>query len=153
MRGVRRRYLIANIGRHVASIANSSIRSCHQLIALTLHTLRFPPDRRSRLSKALTVTARRWSRTIAPAEAERLAPIVESLSQRYLGPDYSDPEKRGVLGQITAADIPRLDQESFPLCMHSMFQVDWKGRREGHAWGYGCGVLISPRLTAMALSL
>lgn len=153
MRDVKRRHLLANIGRHVASIANSSRHPCHQLMTLTMHTLHLLHHPRTRLSKALIVTARRWSRTIAPAEAERLAPIVESLSQRYLGPDYSDPEKRGVLGQITAADIPRLDQESFPLCMHSMFQVDWKGRREGHAWGYGCGVLISPRLTAMALSL
>ena len=107
-----------------------------------MRTLRLPHRPRTRLSKALIVTARRWSRTIAPAEAERLAPIVESLSQRYLGPDYSDPEKRGVLGQITAADIPRLDQESFPLCMHSMFQVGWKGRRDVHACGRPTAVVL-----------
>lgn len=93
---------------------------------------------RSRLSKALIVTARRWAQTIAPAEADRLAPIVESLSQRYLGPDYSDPEKRGVMGQITAADIPRLDRESFPLCMHVMYQVimsrGLKGWTKGAWW-------------------
>lgn len=130
---MRRRHLLANIGRHVnvkgLPAPLSPIPNTHHAQAPS------SSSPRTRLSKALIVTARRWSRTIAPAEAERLAPIVESLSQRYLGPDYSDPEKRGVLGQITAADIPRLDQESFPLCMHSMFQVGWKGRRGGHAWG------------------
>ena len=107
--------------------------------------------RRAALSKALVVTARRWAAVVAPEEADRLTPVVESLSQRcvggvammpagwsrpgawhmsgqhfqmatsvccqlqirllyllcvtdvrsYLGPDYSDPEKRGVVGTIT----------------------------------------------------
>ncbi|KFM26884.1 putative DNA primase large subunit [Auxenochlorella protothecoides] len=78
---------------------------------------------RAALSKALVTTARRWSQVVGPSEAHRLAPIVESLSQRYLGPDYSDPEKRGVTGQVAASDIPRLAQESFPLCMQVMAQA------------------------------
>jgi hypothetical protein len=60
-----------------------------------------PPKNRAALSKALVVTARRWAAVVAPGEADRLAPVVESLSQRYLGPDYSDPDKRGVAGSIT----------------------------------------------------
>lgn len=41
------------------------------------------PDRRAALSKALVVTARRWAAVVAPAEVDRLAPVVESLSQRW----------------------------------------------------------------------
>lgn len=78
---------------------------------------------RAALSKALVVTARRWAAVVAPEEADRLTPVVESLSQRYLGPDFSDPEKRGVVGTVSAADIPRLARESFPLCMASMYQA------------------------------
>ncbi|KAL4459160.1 hypothetical protein ABPG75_014025 [Micractinium tetrahymenae] len=80
---------------------------------------------RAALSKALVVTARRWAAVVAPEEADRLTPVVESLSQRYLGPDYSDPEKRGVVGTVSAGDIPRLVRESFPLCMASMYQASW----------------------------
>lgn len=37
---------------------------------------------RANLSKALVVTARRWAAVVAPEEADRLTPVVESLSQR-----------------------------------------------------------------------
>lgn len=40
--------------------------------------------RRAGLSKALVVTARRWAAVVAPEEADRLTPVVESLSQRYV---------------------------------------------------------------------
>ncbi|KAI7846146.1 hypothetical protein COHA_000316 [Chlorella ohadii] len=78
---------------------------------------------RAGLSKALVVTARRWAAVVAPEEADRLTPVVESLSQRYLGPDYSDPDKRGVVGTISAADIPKVARQSFPLCMMNMYQA------------------------------
>jgi len=41
--------------------------------------------RSSNLSKALVITARRWAAVVAPEEADRLTPIVESLSQRWVG--------------------------------------------------------------------
>eukprot|EP00887_Chlorella_sp_A99_P006989 scaffold2.g6989.t1 len=78
---------------------------------------------RANLSKSLVVTARRWAAVVAPEEADRLAPIVESLSQRYLGPDYTNPEKRGVAGTVAAADVPALARQSFPLCMVNMYQA------------------------------
>lgn len=84
---------------------------------------------RAKMSKALVITARRWAATVAPSEADRLAPIVESLSQRYLGVDYTDPEKRGVLGTVTATDIPTLSRQSFPLCMQNMYAAL---RESGH---------------------
>ena len=75
---------------------------------------------RAHMSKAMVKLARDWNSFMAREEAERLAPLIEGLSQRYLGPDYSDASKRGVLGEVTAADIPRLSKESFPLCMVAM---------------------------------
>lgn len=49
----------------------------------------FPPSNlplmpRAALSKALVVTARRWASVVAPEEANRLTPVVESLSQRWV---------------------------------------------------------------------
>eukprot|EP00249_Psilotum_nudum_P000914 c13103_g1_i1 orf=1-1005(+) len=44
---------------------------------------------RTRLSKALVLTNRKWMATIAEREKDRLTPIVETLRMRYLGPDYS----------------------------------------------------------------
>lgn len=41
-----------------------------------------PSGCRAALSKALMVTARRWAAVVAPTEADRLTPVVESLSQR-----------------------------------------------------------------------
>jgi DNA primase large subunit len=76
---------------------------------------------RTEMSKAMVKLARDWNSFMARDEADRLAPLVEGLSQRYLGPDYSDPSKRGIAGDVvTAKDIPRLAQESFPLCMATM---------------------------------
>lgn len=118
-------------------------------LLLSIHPLDF---RRASLSRALVVTARRWAAVVAPEETDRLTPVVESLSQRcvgtarefrdfagegpelsdwhfcpphcrYLGPDYSDPGKRGVVGSITAPDIPGVARQSFPLCMLTMYQA------------------------------
>lgn len=44
---------------------------------------------RAGLSKALTLTARRWATTTSLEEADRLTPVVEALSTQYLGSDYS----------------------------------------------------------------
>ena len=37
---------------------------------------------RARLAKGLALTARRWATHVADAEADRLTPVVESLSSR-----------------------------------------------------------------------
>jgi len=76
---------------------------------------------RSSLSKAMVRMARDWNSFMAREEKDRLAPLVEGLSQRYLGPDYSDNSKLSTkIGSVTAADITRLSHESFPLCMVTM---------------------------------
>lgn len=104
-------------GRRVYLQAGFAFVSKDQMSSLVVQPFR------AALSKALVVTARRWAAVVAPEEADRLTPVVESLSQRYLGPDYSDPDKRGVVGTITAADIPRISRQSVPLCMASMYKA------------------------------
>ena len=68
------------------------------------------------LSRGLAAAARRWASGGAAEEADRLAPIVEALSQRYLGPDYGD-ENTAPRGVVLAAQLPTLARQSFPLCM------------------------------------
>eukprot|EP00884_Botryococcus_braunii_P016382 jgi/Botrbrau1/3427/Bobra.139_1s0007.1 len=74
---------------------------------------------RSHLSQALTLTSRKWASYIAAQEADRLAPLVEALSTRYLGPDYGDEGASKEV--VTAAQIPVLARTSFPLCMQRMY--------------------------------
>jgi DNA primase large subunit len=83
---------------------------------------------RASLSRAMARLAGDWNSFMARDEAGRLAPLVEGLSQRYLGPDYSDPGRAGAGGAVTAAQLPRLAAESFPLCMATMLRA----LREAH---------------------
>lgn len=73
---------------------------------------------RSYLSKALVLTNRKWTSTIKEQEKDRLTPIVEALSSSYLGPDYSQPRESS---EISAQDIEKLANTSFPLCMRHLF--------------------------------
>ncbi|CAN6464737.1 unnamed protein product [Victoria cruziana] len=81
---------------------------------------------RSHLSKALVLTNRKWTTTIQELEKDRLTPIVEALSMRYLGPDYSQPKE---YGEISLKDIDQIARSSFPLCMRHLF---YKLREEHH---------------------
>ncbi|CAK9864565.1 unnamed protein product [Sphagnum jensenii] len=73
---------------------------------------------RARLSKALVLTNRKWTATIAEEEKDRLTPIVEALSTRYLGPDYSQLKSKTTIG---LQDLDSLAQRSFPLCMRHLY--------------------------------
>ncbi|CAM6091310.1 unnamed protein product [Calypogeia fissa] len=81
---------------------------------------------RARLSKALLLTNRLWTSTIAAEEKDRLTPVVEALSVRYLGADYSQPK---VKGEVGLQDLDKSAQTSFPLCMRHLF---FKLREEHH---------------------
>lgn len=72
---------------------------------------------REGLSKALTLTGRKWAASIAEEERDRLTSLVESLSSRYLGPDYSQVSSKQEL-----ADLPVLAERSFPMCMRHMYR-------------------------------
>ena len=75
---------------------------------------------RSQLSRALAITARKWNARFAAEEADRLAPIVESLSSRYLGEDYTGRASDGGAG-VALAELDALASTSFPLCMRNLY--------------------------------
>jgi DNA primase large subunit len=50
---------------------------------------------RASLSKSLAVASRRWAQHVAGEERERLAPVIVSLSKRYLGRDFGKPGDAG----------------------------------------------------------
>eukprot|EP00889_Picochlorum_renovo_P005373 jgi/Picre1/32403/NNA_007749.t1 len=76
---------------------------------------------RSHLSKHLALLSRQWSAFSAGEEKERLVPLVSGLSERYLGPDYNGVKSSGGSEEsINASMLPRLQKESFPLCMSVM---------------------------------
>ncbi|CAI0627365.1 unnamed protein product [Linum tenue] len=86
---------------------------------------------RSLLSKALTLTNRKWMSTIREQEKDRLTPIVEALSTSYVGPDYSVGRE---FGEVSLKDIDNVAKNSFPLCMRHLFD---KLREDHHLkhWG------------------
>mmetsp|Transcript_14981 Transcript_14981/g.45214 ORF Transcript_14981/g.45214 Transcript_14981/m.45214 type:complete len:523 (-) Transcript_14981:151-1719(-) len=81
------------------------------------------PHFRAGVSRGLAKTARNWSKVAGPAEQGRLAPLVDSLATRYLGPDFGEAAAGAGGGEaVRAADVPKLAQQSFPLCMALMTQ-------------------------------
>ena len=127
-------------GRRCLLVAGEAIVSKHDAGSIVSSAFR------SGLSAGLAAAARAWSSSsssssssspsssasasgrgreggIAASEADRLAPVVESLSQRYLGLDWNAAENARNAGDgiATAADVRRMDAaRSFPLCMSSM---------------------------------
>eukprot|EP00958_Prasinococcus_capsulatus_P027829 scaffold5931_cov410-Prasinococcus_capsulatus_cf.AAC.7 len=87
---------------------------------------------RSKLSKALVLTSRKWSSYGLAEENDRLAPIVSALSNRYLGPDYSQPDAVGEA--ISLKELPALASRSFPLCMKNLYD---KLREDHHLRHFG----------------
>ncbi|KAF3525180.1 hypothetical protein F2Q69_00047559 [Brassica cretica] len=74
---------------------------------------------RSHISKALTLTNRKWMTTIREREKDRLTPIVEALSTTYVGPDYSQSSD---YADISLKDIDQVSKSSFPLCMRHLYE-------------------------------
>lgn len=101
---------------------------------------------RSHLSKALVLTNRKWTSTIREREADRLTPIVESLSTSYLGPDYSQPRE---FAEISLKDIDQLAKSSFPLCMRHLFEK----LREDHHLKHGGRMQFGLFLKGVGLKL
>lgn len=100
--------------RHVLLIQGNAYVARDQVASLLV------PHFRAGLAKGLAKTYRKWS-GVAAAEAGRLAPVVESLSKRYLGPDFGETAGSSGDGEVVrAAQIPSLAKTSFPLCMALM---------------------------------
>eukprot|EP01024_Parvocaulis_polyphysoides_P030643 TRINITY_DN2790_c0_g2_i2.p1 TRINITY_DN2790_c0_g2~~TRINITY_DN2790_c0_g2_i2.p1 ORF type:complete len:378 (+),score=36.16 TRINITY_DN2790_c0_g2_i2:73-1206(+) len=82
---------------------------------------------REKLSHALSKVCAKWYNYLKEREKDRLTPLVEGLSQRYLGPDASQFAANE--GSVHLPDIPKLAKEYFPLCMQNLYN---KLRDENH---------------------
>ncbi|KAL2900263.1 putative DNA primase large subunit, partial [Bienertia sinuspersici] len=101
---------------------------------------------RSNLSKALILTNRKWTTIASERENNRLAPIVESLSTSYLGPDYSEPKD---FAEISLKDLDQVANSSFPLCMRHLFEK----LREDHHLKHGGRMQLGLFLKGVGLKL
>ncbi|PON54961.1 DNA primase large subunit/archaeal [Trema orientale] len=111
-------------GRRVFIHKGNAYIAANQVVSLVATQFR------SHLSKALSLTNRKWTSTVREQEKDRLAPIVEALSTSYLGPDYSQPKG---FSEISVKDINELAKSSFPLCMRHLFEK----LREDHHLKHG----------------
>lgn len=104
---------------------------------------------RAQLSKCLILTARKWDEFSA-GEQQRLAPLVESLNKRYLGPDYDNGVRRGGSDSpVTIQDLPSLAAESFPLCMSHLYHR----LKASHHLKYGGRMQLGLFLKGIGLNL
>ena len=78
---------------------------------------------RSHLSKQLAVLSRKWVSFCDGPEKDRLVPLVQGLADRDLGPDYGSGAAAKSGEQVSAAMLPTLAKESFPLCMSVMMDA------------------------------
>mmetsp|Transcript_42129 Transcript_42129/g.134699 ORF Transcript_42129/g.134699 Transcript_42129/m.134699 type:complete len:476 (-) Transcript_42129:1566-2993(-) len=97
---------------------------------------------RAQLSKSLVVTARKWASQGAPEEHDRLAPIVEALSQRYLGPEYGAAAAEGREDRVSMQDVPALARRNFPLCMQNLYNRLHSERHLKHAGRMQLGLFL-----------
>ena len=74
---------------------------------------------KTQLAAALSVTARKWSSQFAGEEAERVAPVVDALSTRYLGAEYGRGGDGGA--GVSLAELDAAAAASFPLCMRNLY--------------------------------
>lgn len=79
-------------------------------------------------------------------EKNRLTPIVEALSNNYLGPDYSEPKE---FAEISLKDIDRVANSSFLSCMRHLFER----LREDHHLKYGGRMQLGLFLKGVGLKL
>ncbi|XP_038906614.1 probable DNA primase large subunit [Benincasa hispida] len=101
---------------------------------------------RSYLSKALSLTNRKWTSTIREQEKDRLTPIVEALCTSYLGPDYSQPRE---YADISIKDLDQIAKSSFPLCMRHLFEK----LKEDHHLKHGGRMQLGLFLKGVGLKL
>eukprot|EP00873_Tetraselmis_striata_P002063 jgi/Tetstr1/422327/TSEL_013170.t1 len=108
---------------------------------------------RAHLSKELALLARKYVQVIGPEEADRLGPIVETLSTRYMGKSYSTA-KVEANGEVQAADLPVLVQNNFPLCMSNMYNRLMEERHLRHKGRLQLGLFLkAPRRPTAIVNL
>jgi DNA primase large subunit len=75
---------------------------------------------RSRLSRNLTENARAFHDK-SEEEIERLGPLLQNLTNAYLGPAFASGNASA--GRITLDQLPAVMNNSAPLCMRSPYQI------------------------------
>ncbi|XP_066535670.1 DNA primase large subunit [Hoplias malabaricus] len=100
-------------------------------------------DFRTRLSKALALTARSLP---AVQSDERLQPLLNHLSQAYVGQDYSIQKN---IGKVSLEQIDSLSAKSFPPCMRQLH----KSLRENHHLRHGGRLQYGLFLKGIGLTL
>ena len=96
------------------------------------------------------MTSRRWAQHVAGEEKDRLAPVIMSLSKRYIGRDYGKQGADGEVGEvITLKDLNKAAAESFPLCAKHLFRkmkedhhLRHEGRRQLQLYLKGIGLAL-----------
>ncbi|XP_065873295.1 probable DNA primase large subunit [Euphorbia lathyris] len=127
-------------GRRVFVYKGYAYVATNQVVSLVVTQFR------SLLSKALTLTNRKWTSTIREQEKDRLTPIVEALCSSYLGPDFSEPKE---FAEISIKDIDVVAKSSFPLCMRQLFEK----LREDHHLKHGGRMQLGLFLKGVGLKL
>ncbi|XP_056327439.1 DNA primase large subunit [Danio aesculapii] len=123
--------------RKVYLLAGSAYIPQHEIITIVLN------DYRTRLSKALAMTARSLP---AVQSDERLQPLLSHLSHAYVGQDYSIQKN---VGKISLEQIDSLSGKSFPLCMRHLH----KALRENHHLRHGGRMQYGLFLKGIGLTL
>jgi DNA primase large subunit len=75
---------------------------------------------RVRLSRSLTENARAFHNK-AEDESERLGPLLQNLTNAYLGPAFAASDMSA--DRITLDQLPAVMMNSAPLCMRSSYQI------------------------------
>ncbi|KAM4693878.1 DNA primase large subunit [Discoglossus pictus] len=100
-------------------------------------------DFRTKLSKALALSAR--SLPVIQSD-ERLQPLLNHLSQSYIGQDFSTQKNTG---KISLEQIDALASKSFPLCMRQLH----KSLRDNHHLRHGGRMQYGLFLKGIGLTL
>ncbi|XP_005156868.2 DNA primase large subunit isoform X1 [Danio rerio] len=123
--------------RKVYLLAGNAYIPQNEIVTIVLN------DFRTRLSKALAVTARSLP---AVQSDERLQPLLSHLSHAYVGQDYSIQKN---VGKISLEQIDPLSGKSFPLCMRHLH----KALRENHHLRHGGRMQYGLFLKGIGLTL
>ncbi|XP_051503574.1 DNA primase large subunit-like [Myxocyprinus asiaticus] len=123
--------------RKVYLLAGNAYIPHQEIVTIVLN------DFRTRLSKALAVTARSLP---AVQSDERLQPLLNHLSHAYVGQDYSIQKN---IGKVSLEQIDPLSGTSFPLCMRHLH----KALRENHHLRHGGRMQYGLFLKGIGLTL
>jgi DNA primase large subunit len=125
------------------------LRSGRAYVHVRLLTSLLVGEFRTALSKALVVTQRKWAARFAADEADRLAPLVESLATRYLGDEFGAGRGSDGGAGVSLAELDAVAAQSFPLCMRNLFGH----LRDGHHLRHGGRMQLGLFLKGIGLSL